>query len=76
MAYKPRKIGVYDTKITNDKGTGRPAPDAFGYLYGSRQYRKVFLEAMEVRRSLPIHASGAHSFTDRGDFTHLSGRGL
>jgi len=69
--YQPRKPGLIDMKIIDDKMRTRPGKDAFGYLYGSRNYRKVFLEAMDNRSSQIDVLLGHHGlrYSDQGDFT-------
>lgn len=75
-----RKPGLYDRQIVKAKTASRPGKDAFGYLYGSRKFRKVFLEAMDSRwdcdRWPDMFTPAAHSFTEHGDFTGCAGRGV
>lgn len=73
--YQPRKPGLIDRKIAAAKASAKTGPDAFGYLYGSRNYRKAFLEAMDVRLGslshnieLYVQRQRLH-YSDRGDFT-------
>lgn len=76
---KPRKMGLYDSKIAKEKQSWRIGKDAFGLLYGSRNYRTVFLEAIDSRDmdNCPDRFTpAAQHFTEHGDFTHLSGRGI
>lgn len=68
--FQPRKPGLVDLKIIDDKMRAKPGKDAFGYLYGSRQYRKAFLEAMDNRSNqIDVLLSGHLHYSDRGDFT-------
>lgn len=70
--YQPRKPGLIDQKIIDDKMRGRPGKDAYGYLYGGRKgYRKVFLEAMDNRTTqIDVLLGGHLRYSDRGDFSN------
>lgn len=70
--FKPRKPGLVDLKIINDKMWARPGKDAFGYLYGSRNYRKDFLEAMDNRSTqIDVLLAGHLKYSDQGDFSSV-----
>ena len=69
--YQPRKPGLIDRQIIDAKMQARAPKDAFGYLYGSRRYRKCFLEAMDNRSNQidVLLGHGGLKYSDRGDFT-------
>lgn len=68
--YQPRKPGLIDMKILDEKGQARTGKDAFGYYWGRRKgFSKAFLSALEARQTVGgiIHVDLRYS--DRGDFT-------